>query len=172
MGGNEQSSTARADLLNWSAFARTAPDLARIGERLFYQEDDIAMAYLATVAPDGGPRVHPVCPVITQSELALFIVNLSPKYRDLKRNGMYALHARQGSATDASTNEEFHLRGSAQEISDPKVKGELVESLSGRQGTQEFEALFICTVTSALHTRWRNWGTEEAWPEFSKWVAE
>ena len=31
---------------------------------LFYQYG-IGLGFLATVRPDGGPRLHPICPIIT-----------------------------------------------------------------------------------------------------------
>lgn len=39
----------------------------------------------------------------------------------------------------------------------------------GRQGTQAFEALFLCGLESVLYTQWENWGTETAWPQYRKW---
>ena len=96
----------------WSEFAGEAPELAQTGRELLYQGADVANAFLATVAPDGGPRLHPVCPVLAEGDLWLFIVNMSPKYRDLVRNGAYALH----SMPTPAGGEEFYLRGAAEEI--------------------------------------------------------
>ena len=70
---------------SWKDLETTDKDLAAAGRRLLYQDPDIASAFLATVAPDGGPRVHPVFPVLALGELWLFVVNISPKYRDLVR---------------------------------------------------------------------------------------
>jgi hypothetical protein len=71
---------------SWGEFETASPALAGTGLRLLYQGSDLASAFLATVAPDGGPRVHPVFPVVSGGQLWLFIVNMSPKYRDLVRN--------------------------------------------------------------------------------------
>jgi hypothetical protein len=78
------------DSKGWGAFAGESPELAGIGRELLYQGADHASAFLATVAADRGPRVTPVFPVLTEDELWLFIVNLSPKYGDLRRNGRSA----------------------------------------------------------------------------------
>ena len=76
----------------WIEFERESPDLAARGHELLYQGSETASAFLATVAPDQGPRVHPVFPVLAVGDLWLFIVNVSPKYRDLLRNQQFALH--------------------------------------------------------------------------------
>ena len=45
---------------SWMHLEASNKDLAEIGHRLLYQGSDIAAAFLATLAPDNGPRVHPV----------------------------------------------------------------------------------------------------------------
>ena len=51
--------------MSWQALADAAPELAAFGaERLHDQ-----VAYLATVKPDGSPRLHPVRPVVTGGRL-------------------------------------------------------------------------------------------------------
>lgn len=152
---------------SWAAFAAQAPDLAEAGRRLLYRDGETASAYLATVALDAGPRVHPVFPVLTDSELWLFIVNLSPKYRDLRRNGRFALHT----LPTAAGGQEFHIRGSAFEVADPDTRNRVVAATDGRQGCHDYEALFRCELLSVLFTRWDDWGTERAWPNYSKWHA-
>jgi len=154
------------DGAGWNEFERESPEVAAAGRRLFYQGNEIASAFLATVAPDGGPRVHPVCPVFADRELWLFIVDLSPKFRDLMRNGAYALH----SFPLPEGGQEFHLRGRVEPVTDASRKSSIVASTGGRQGTLDFEALFRCSLQSALYTRWDNWGTASAWPQYAKWT--
>lgn len=151
----------------WKSLVTERPEIAEIGHRLLYQGRDIASAYLATVAADLRPRVHPVFPILTADDLWLFIVNLSPKYRDLKRNGQFALH----SSPTAAGGEEFYIRGRAQEIEEDTLRAQVIDASQGRQGTQPFESLFRCRLESILYTRWENWGTEQAWPTYSKWFA-
>jgi hypothetical protein len=149
----------------WGDFAVESPDLVEVGHRLLYQGSAIASAFLATVAPDQGPRVHPVFPVLALGDLWLFIVNLSPKYRDLCRNRWFALHT----LPTAEGGEEFYLRGYADEVTDQTTKDSVVAATNGRQGSSDFEALFRCEPKSVLYTKWDNWGTAEAWPSYSKW---
>src|SRR4030081_730771 len=75
----------------WSEFAAAQPRLAAAIRELVHQYGP-GLGYLATVRADGGPRVHPVSPVITDEGLFCFVVD-SPKRRDLERDGRYALHS-------------------------------------------------------------------------------
>ncbi len=67
----------------WQEFAAAAPELAAFGERRFREAE---VAYLATVRPDGSPRVHPVTPVLCEGNLYLFMEPTSPKSQDLRRD--------------------------------------------------------------------------------------
>lgn len=154
-------------MMSWSKFSLEAPAIADTGRRLLYGNGDVANAYLATVAPDGGPRVHPVCPVLAGDDLWMFIVDMSPKYRDLLRNRRFALHT----FPTPAGGEEFHVRGSAVPIDDRERKDTVIAATGGRQGAHDFEALFRCELESALYTRWDHWGTASAWPNYDKWVA-
>jgi hypothetical protein len=71
-----------------------------------------AFGYLATVRLDGGPRVHPVAPVIAAGGLFCFVMP-SPKRRDLVRDGRYALHSYPAEASD----DEAYLSGRARPAS-------------------------------------------------------
>ena len=62
----------------WCDFARESPALAEAGRALLYQHR-VGLGYLATIRRDGGPRVHPICPVIADGGLYAFIGNRSPK---------------------------------------------------------------------------------------------
>lgn len=152
----------------WVDLMSANPELASTGTRLLYQGSEIASAFLATVGPDSTPRVHPVFPVLALDSLWLFIVNISPKYRDLKSSGRFALH----SFPIPGGGEEFHLRGVAVEHKDFSIKKAVSDSTDNRQGTLDFEALFECRIASALYTYWENWGTENAWPHYEKWFPE
>jgi hypothetical protein len=76
---------------SWSEFEAERPDLAEAGQGLLYQFG-VGLAFLSTVRPDGGPRLHPICPVLVHGALTAHIVP-SPKREDLHRDGRYALHS-------------------------------------------------------------------------------
>lgn len=74
----------------WAELAAARPDIAAVGRRLLYSFD-IGLGFLATVRADGGPRVHPICPLLTESGLYGMIIP-GPKLDDLRRDPRYALH--------------------------------------------------------------------------------
>jgi hypothetical protein len=96
----------------WEHFASVRPDLAEAGRELLYQFG-VGLAFLSTVRPDGGPRLHPICPVLVSGRLLAHIIP-SPKRDDLHRDPRYALH------TFASpTNEDaFYVTGRAWPVTD------------------------------------------------------
>jgi hypothetical protein len=75
----------------WSQFAEDQTDLAQSGRALLYQFG-VGLAFLATVRAEGGPRLHPMCPLLSEEGAFGFIVP-SPKQQDLRRDGRYALHS-------------------------------------------------------------------------------
>ena len=101
-------------MMTWTEFNRQQPALADVGRRQLYQFG-IGLAFLATVRPDGGPRVHPVCPVISDAGLHLLIV-AGPKRADLRRDGRYALHSE--TCPPPRQDDGFALAGRAREETD------------------------------------------------------
>jgi hypothetical protein len=76
------------NVISWSEFKARQPELALSGADLLYHFG-VGLAFLATVRADGGPRLHPMCPLLTETGLYAFIVP-SPKQRDLHRDGQLA----------------------------------------------------------------------------------
>lgn len=93
--------------VSWARFCGAAPALSDQVRALFEQYGP-ALGYLATVRADGGPRVHPIAPVIADGGLFCFAMP-SPKRRDLERDGRYALHAYPAEHSD----DEAYLAGRA-----------------------------------------------------------
>jgi len=71
-------------MATWNEFAQAAPAMAQAGEGQIFQYG-VGLAFLATVRSDGGPRLHPVCPVLSQARLYVLILPDSPKRLDLER---------------------------------------------------------------------------------------
>jgi len=99
-------------MASWSEFAAAQPPLAAAIRALVHQYGP-GLGYLATVRSDGGPRVHPVSPVITDQGLFCFVVD-SPKRRDLERDGRYALH----SYPPEDSDDEAYVAGRVQRVTD------------------------------------------------------
>jgi hypothetical protein len=94
-------------MLSWGRFRRSAPDLAAAGRALLYR-DGVGLAYLGTVRSDGGPRVHPVSPLLVEEGLYALLM-VSPKLEDLLRDNRFALHTFPLEAQEGA----FYLTGRA-----------------------------------------------------------
>jgi hypothetical protein len=100
---------------NWQEFTQLAPELAAFGAARFGS----GVAYLATVRPDGGSRVHPVTPILAE-ELFLFMEPTSPKGHDLQRDPRFALHCAVEDMGGGGG--EFYVRGRAALTADPQLR--------------------------------------------------
>jgi hypothetical protein len=103
---------------SWGEFASSHAALAAFGAGCLAR----APAYIATVRPDGRPRVHPVAPVVTAHTLFLFMEPTSPKGRDLLAGSGFALHS--GVPDNAGTGGEFHVHGTARLIDDSTLRAD------------------------------------------------
>ncbi|WP_433827899.1 pyridoxamine 5'-phosphate oxidase family protein [Actinoplanes sp. CA-015351] len=129
-------------MATWSDFAAAEPLLAA-GIRALMEQYGPGMGYLATVRPDGGPRVHPVSPVFTDDGLYCFIVD-SPKRRDLERDGRYALHAYPPEDND----DEATITGHAIGVTDPATITHLAGTLHASPDVDW--SLFELTIDTAM----------------------
>jgi hypothetical protein len=93
--------------LSWPEFRDAAPGLAEAGRGLLYQFG-VGLAFLSTVRRDGGPRLHPMCPVLVDGALVAHIIP-SAKRDDLHRDGRYAMH----SFPSDGNEDAFYLTGRA-----------------------------------------------------------
>jgi len=124
------------------------------------------LAFLATIRKDGGPRLHPVCPVLSNERLYLLITPASPKRYDLLRDGRYAL---QSFPQPKEGSEEFYLVGKAAWIEDSAVRVAVFRDT--KHIADEQEILFEFKVERAMYTRWENVGTPQLRPIHRKWRA-
>src|SRR3954466_14368216 len=108
-------------MTTWAEFAQQAPELAAFGKIRFGSE----VAYLGTLRADGGPRVHPVTPIIGQ-QLFLFMEPTSPKGRDLERDGRYTLHCAVEDMNGGGG--EFYVRGRGTFTDDPLLREQAVQA--------------------------------------------
>jgi hypothetical protein len=157
-------------MLTWGAFRTAQPDLAEIGRGLLYQVG-VGLGFLATVRADGGPRVHPVCPILTNDGIYLFVV-ASPKRADLHRDPRYALHA---FPTD-DNEDAFYVTGTAEPRTDPDVRAQLTRQyLFEERGMSEEppgfddEQLFELRIATCLATKTTGHGDWN--PQHTVWKA-
>lgn len=147
---------------SWEEFERDNPALAENGKAMFFQFGT-GLAFLATTRKDGGPRVHPVCPLIDGGQLYLLILAASPKRRDLERDGRFALHSFPAPDTD----NEFYCSGRAERIDDSELWN-TIASLA-KHDVDADEVLFRLEIDKALYTTWKNPRQPNMKPIYKKW---
>jgi len=152
-------------MVNWGTFAQKAPEIAEGGRKLIYQYG-IGLGFLATVRPDGGPRLHPFCPVIFETGLYGLIIP-SPKRADLHRDGRYAIHANQPEDVD----DEFYVTGTARFQADEALTDKVREAFVATGGTTTGdEELFEFDIDRVL---WAKYERRGQWPPlYRKWSAD
>lgn len=139
-------------MVQWSEFASAAPRLAAVVHDLLHQYGP-GLGYLATVRADGGPRVHPVSPVVHEGRLYCFIVR-SPKRDDLERDGRYALHTFPSDRSE----DDAYLAGRASRVVDPGLVARLGAAMRAAPSVDWW--LFELTVEMAVAVH--NGGTPAA----------
>jgi hypothetical protein len=117
-------------MATWGSFAAAAPAIAAKGHELFYQYG-VGMGFLATVRGDGGPRVHPICPILTDEALFGLIVP-GPKRDDLRRDPRYALHCL--TSAPPRHDDAFYLAGTVNDVIDPPTWDRVAEQFLAERG--------------------------------------
>ena len=139
--------------MTWVEFRSAEPQMAKEGHEILY-DVGVGLGLLGTVRPDGGPRVHPICPLISDDGLFAFIVP-SPKQRDLHRDGRYVLHS-----IPLERNEDaFYLSGSARHVNDEALRDRLGKQFADERSALQMpppdpeQHLFELHLESAMLTR-------------------
>jgi Pyridoxamine 5'-phosphate oxidase len=144
----------------WPAFAAQEPELAARGWELLAEEH--GYVYLATVAPDGGPRLHPVAPIRADRGLFVAVMSRSPKLADIRREPRVALHTTVRPPDD----EEFSIRGIAREVEGVEARAAAVAG--ARDGATLSDAMTLFEL-DLLEIGWARW--EQGHPRRMRWRA-
>jgi hypothetical protein len=156
-------------MLSWARFQRVQPDLSDAGRMMLYQHG-VGLAFLSTVRRDGGPRLHPICPLFVDDRLLAFIIP-SPKRDDLLRDGRIALH----SFPRENDEDAFYLTGHAELVSDEPLRTKATEVYGAERGWLQPPAdfagqlLFEFFVEACLLTRTTGHGDPQ--PQHTVWKA-
>ena len=132
-------------MARWSEFALAAPRLADTVHGLLHQYGP-GLGYLATVRADGGPRVHPVSPVVHEGGLYCFVI-ASPKRFDLERDGRYALHTFAAEKSD----DEGYVAGRAIRVTERSLISKLATEM--RADARVDWRLYELTIEVAMAVR-------------------
>jgi Pyridoxamine 5'-phosphate oxidase len=152
-------------MVTWKEFAAAAPELAEAGRSLLNQFG-VGLAFLATVRRDGAPRLHPVCPVLSNDGLFVLITSASPKRHDLLRDGRYAL---QTFPQPKPGSDEFYLAGQALLVEDAATRA--VVFREAKHMADASEMLFELSIDRVMHTRWENVLTPQMRSLHQRWRA-
>jgi Pyridoxamine 5'-phosphate oxidase len=152
-------------MVTWKEFAAAEPDLADVGRSLLFQFK-VGLAFLATVRRDGAPRLHPVCPVLSDDRLFVLIIPTSPKRHDLRRDGRYAL---QTFPQPKPGSDEFSIAGKAVGVDDPAVRAAILRD--AKHMADASEIAFELWIEHVMHTRWENVLTPQMRSVHRKWRA-
>lgn len=143
----------------WTEFRRDEPELARAGARLLAEQH--GYAYLATVRPDGSPRIHPVAPIVIDNGLFIAVQRRSPKLADLRRDPRLGLHA----CVHPPRDEEFAIRGLGHFIDDVDQRHAVAER--ARNGARLTETMVLVEI-DLIEVSWTRWPNGQAnhtrWP--------
>ena len=152
-------------MVTWKEFAAAEPELANVGRSLLFQFK-VGLAFLATVRRDGAPRLHPVCPVLSQDRLFVLITRTSPKRHDLLRDGRYAL---QAFPEPKPGSDEFYIAGKAMLVDDLTARAGILRD--AKHMADASETAFELWIDRAMHTRWEHVLTPQMRSVHRKWRA-
>jgi hypothetical protein len=152
-------------MVTWTEFAAAEPDLAAVGRSLLFQFD-VGLAFLATVRRDGAPRLHPVCPVLSNDNLFVLVTPTSPKRLDLLRDGRYAL---QAFPQPKAGSDEFYLAGNALLVGDLAARAAVLRD--AKHMADPSETVFELWIDRVMHTRWDHVLTPQMRSVHRRWHA-
>jgi hypothetical protein len=132
----------------------SAPDLAAAGRRLLSEAGGAAVAFLATVARDGRPRLAPFCPIFSGEDLYICAGARTPKRFDLENDGRYVLHASLG-----ESDEEFQLAGRAERVDDAALRARVHSDIAFQFDSAD--PIFLLGIERCLWGYWENAGRPE-----------
>jgi hypothetical protein len=153
-------------MASWSEFEEQEPEMAAAGRKLLYQFG-VGLGYLATVRRDGGPRIHPFCPILHERGL-YGLIGPSPKQCDLLRDGRCAIH----SFPSPERDDELYLACRAQARPDAALAARVRETMTSTGATSSGdERLFEFDLERALLARYKKRGEPDNWPpRYSRWA--
>ena len=141
-------------MASWGDMAAARPEMESRARELYLIEQPDApgpagLGYLATVRPDGGPRVHPVSPAVLDGRLYVYCLLSSPKLADLRDDGRFALHSWPKPFTDDGfDDEEFYLTGRATPVEDDELHRRVSLAVGDKP---ESGASFELDIERAMH---------------------
>ena len=109
-------------MASWAEIEAAEPELAALARESM---DGRTHKTMATIRPDGSPRVSGIEARFVDGELSFGSMPNSPKVRDLAADPRFALHS--GSEEPESWIGDAKLAGTVIEVTDPDIKAAYVD---------------------------------------------
>ena len=149
-------------MVSWSEFADAEPELSARGERLLRY----GIAYIATIARSGSPRVHPFTPLIGGGRLLAFFGKHTVKYNNLLRDPRLSVHANLG-----KDDEEFLLIGRSVVSDDWATRMQAAIEAKKIDMTSKNDIAFELMIDRAHWAIWDGLGTPDIRRSAKMWHA-
>lgn len=157
-------------MASWTEFAAVAPRIAEVFGRRHAATGALCM--LATLRPDGFPRISPMEPQFFEGELWISGMPGTAKFRDLLADPRYSLHT---ATVDTQVSDgDAKIWGTVEDVADPDLHQRYAADLYARTGLdlrgRAFPYFFRADVVGAASvwvgeghldiTTWRAGGAE------------
>lgn len=172
-------------MATWQEFESSAPGLAATASLLWPGITALhrgqltkpagpwfSIAFLATIRPDGSPRLHPFCPILAGGRLFAAIPGNSPKGHDLRRDPRCAIHALPGPDDD-----ELSIRARATEVGQhPAARAPVIAvvtrtGVGGMIETASKDPIFEFDIVRVDVARWLDIGQRGTRAVRHAWIA-
>lgn len=150
-------------MASWAEFAAAAPEIAERGEERLR----VGVAYIATAARDGSPRISPFTPLIGGGRLLALIGTHTAKNSALIRDPRCAIHAWLG-----DSDEEFMLIARAVPSDDWATRMQAAIEAKKINMISHNDIAFEFFVDRAHWAIWEGLGTPDIRRVAKSWRAE
>ena len=139
-----------------------AHDFAVAARRMLTENGGPSVAFIATVARDGRPRLAPFSPIFSGTDLFVSAVARTPKRYDLDNDGRYVLHAML-----AANDEELQLAGRAERVTDAGARARVQADISFQ--FEPGDPIFRLCIERCLWGHWEKVGQPGTVPVRRRW---
>ncbi len=143
-------------MVQWSEFEAAAPRIAEVFRRRHQATGNLC--FLATIRPDGFPRISPMEPAIFDGRLILVGMPNTSKFRDLGRDPRFALHT---ATVDTYVGDgDAKLWGRAENVQDEALHAGFADDLFARSGfdlrDQRFDPFYVGDIAGASSVEFKD----------------
>jgi len=143
-------------MVAWDEFVEEAPRIAELFLRRHAATGNLS--FLATLRPDGYPRISPMEPRIFEGHLVLLGMPNTQKFRDLARDPRFSLHT---ATIDPNVGDgDAKVWGDARNVEDKDMHGRFAQDLFAESGFdlrgREFDHFFVADLAGASAVEFRD----------------